>query len=77
MRIPSFYSPWRGIGVEDAWHDNDQCPIGQSIDPAHRIRGKKHAHCRFCALLDVPLPNSKPQAGQQPALPVPGIGFQA
>ncbi|MFD2720712.1 hypothetical protein ACFST9_18465 [Hymenobacter monticola] len=39
MRIPAFYSPLRGIGLEEVWHDNDECPVARSIAPADRQPG--------------------------------------
>lgn len=56
MRIASFYSPLRGIGLEDVWHDQEQCPIGRSIALADRIAGREPSgkRCPFCTMLDKP-----------------------
>jgi hypothetical protein len=57
MRVPAFYSPMRGMALTDVWHDNSECPIGQSIAPTDRIAGKDSIvhRCAYCALLDKPL----------------------
>lgn len=59
MLVASFYSFVRGIAVEDMWHDNDECQIGQSIAPADRLAGRDHIlkHCWLCV-------NFKPGATQ-------------
>ena len=56
MRIASFYSPLRGIALEDVWHDQEECPIGRSIALADRIAGREPSgkRCTFCTLLDKP-----------------------
>ncbi|MBF9239483.1 hypothetical protein I2I05_18970 [Hymenobacter sp. BT683] len=62
MKIPAFHSQWRGLALEDAWHDNDECFIVKSIPRAHRIPGKEtvtRKHCRYCVLLNEPA-TSKP-----------------
>jgi hypothetical protein len=60
MRVAAFYSPLRGIGHVDAWHDHSDCPIGQSIALADRLAGVSHCpRCTYCALLDQ-LPSSGP-----------------
>lgn len=58
MRVTPYYSFLRGMALEDLWHDNDECPLGQSIAAADRIPGKDHIRkrCPFCALLQAPLP---------------------
>ena len=58
MRVPPFHSFLRGIAVEDLWHDNDACQVGQSIARADRIPGTDdiRKHCPFCALLNAPAP---------------------
>ncbi|SNS07107.1 hypothetical protein [Hymenobacter mucosus] len=60
MRVPPFHSPLRGIGLEEAWHDHSECPIGKSIHPHDRILGTgcSLARCKFCVLLDEPLSNT-------------------
>ena len=54
MRVPAFYSPMRGMALSDVWHDNSECPIGQSIAPTDRVTGKVgiRPRCTYCALLD-------------------------
>ncbi|WP_210522003.1 hypothetical protein [Hymenobacter terricola] len=54
MRIRTFYSPLRGIGQEDVWHDNSECPIGNSIALTDRWSGKGSTgkRCQYCLLLD-------------------------
>ena len=54
MRVPAFYSPLRGVALSDVWHDNSECPIGQSIALVDRIAGKDDIRhrCAYCALLD-------------------------
>jgi len=54
MRVAPFYSPFRGIGLEDALHDDSECPIGKSIAILDRIAGKGpiDKRCRYCRLLD-------------------------
>ena len=54
MRVPAFYSPMRGMALSDVWHDNSECPIGQSIALGDRIVGKDgiRLRCAYCALLD-------------------------
>ena len=44
----------RGMALSDVWHDNSECPIGQSIAPADRVTGKVgiRPRCTYCALLD-------------------------
>ena len=69
MRVPPFYSPLRGIALEEVWHDNDECPINQSVALADRIpgTGTSHQPGRFCALLDATLvarPNQGPPEGE-------------
>lgn len=50
--MPPFYSPLRGIAVEDLWHDNDACQVGQSLARADRVAGKRGKHCPFCHTLN-------------------------
>jgi hypothetical protein len=52
MRVPPFYSLLRGMAVEDLWHDNDACQIGQRIGLANRRPGRDHPrkHCALCAV---------------------------
>lgn len=54
MRIPPFYSPLRGMGLTEAWHDHAHCPIARSIAPTDRRpgKGRQLARCAYCALLD-------------------------
>ena len=54
MRVAAFYSPLRGMALLDVWHDNSECPIGQSIAPGDRVAGTDgiHLRCAYCALLD-------------------------
>ncbi|MBF9221137.1 hypothetical protein [Hymenobacter ruricola] len=54
MRIPAFYSPLRGIALDDVWHDNDECTVARSVAPADRRPGKGPSgkRCPYCALLD-------------------------
>lgn len=54
MRIAPFYSPLRGIALEDLWHDNSDCPLGRSVALVDRIAGKNaiHKRCPYCAILD-------------------------
>ena len=61
MRIHPFYSPYRGIGLEDAWHNDSECPIGKSIAPRDRFAGKGpiDKRCRYCELLDRPTQREK------------------
>lgn len=33
MRVAPFYSIYRGLAVEDLWHDNDACEIVRYIRP--------------------------------------------
>jgi hypothetical protein len=56
MRIPPFYSPLRGIALEEVWHDNDECTVARSIAPADRLPGQcpSRKRCPYCALLDRP-----------------------
>jgi hypothetical protein len=56
MRVQPFYSFLRGIALEDLWHDNDACQVGQSIAPVDRRPGTDdiHKHCPFCAILNHP-----------------------
>jgi hypothetical protein len=56
MRIPPFYSPLRGIALEEVWHDNDECPVARSLAPPDRRAGKGPSgkRCSYCALLDRP-----------------------
>ncbi|MGI4734795.1 MAG: hypothetical protein ACRYG7_06395 [Janthinobacterium lividum] len=53
LRVPPFYSPLRGIAVEDLWHDNDACQVGQSLALVDRLAGKSRGkHCPFCRILN-------------------------
>lgn len=54
MRILPFYSYMRGIALASAWHDDDECPIAQSIALADRIAGidPLNKRCTYCELLD-------------------------
>jgi hypothetical protein len=63
LLVAPFYSFVRGIAVEDMWHNDDDCQIGQSVAPADRLAGKNHIlkHCWLCASLN-PV---------RPALPTP------
>ena len=44
----------RGIALASAWHDDDECPIAQSIVLADRIVGidPLNKRCTYCELLD-------------------------
>ena len=44
----------RGVALVDVWHDDSECPIGQSIARADRVAGTDgiHLRCAYCALLD-------------------------
>ena len=57
MRIKPFYSFLRGMALEDLWHDNSECPLGQSIAKADRIPGKDdiRKHCPYCIRLNEPM----------------------
>ena len=61
MRIKPFYSFLRGMALEDLWHDNNECPLGQSIARPDRIPGKDgiHKHCPYCIRLNEPLSQLK------------------
>ena len=54
MRTPPFYSYLRGMALASAWHDNNECPIAQSIPLADRIPGTDpfSKRCTYCELLD-------------------------
>lgn len=54
MLVSPFYSPLRGIALEDVWHNNSACPVGESLAAADRRPGMVpyNKRCRFCALLD-------------------------
>lgn len=56
MRVPAFYFPLRDMALSDVWHDNSECPIGQSIAPGDHVAGKDdiRLRCTYCALLDQP-----------------------
>ncbi|RZK32485.1 MAG: hypothetical protein EOO63_01215 [Hymenobacter sp.] len=55
MQTAPFYSLFRGIAVEDIWHDNDECQIGQSIATQDRLAGQDdRKHCPYCVLHNTP-----------------------
>ncbi|RZJ94926.1 MAG: hypothetical protein EOO60_01855 [Hymenobacter sp.] len=55
MRTPPFYSLFRGIAVEDVWHDNNDCQIGQSIAIQDRLPGHNdRKHCPYCQIHNTP-----------------------
>lgn len=59
MRVAPFYSFYRGMAVEDLWHDNDACEIGASIPAAERLPGEgspaiTRKHCQYCRVLNQP-----------------------
>lgn len=56
MKTYPYYSFFRGIAVEDLWHDNNECEIGLSIPPRDRRPGKDHIdkHCPYCQILNTP-----------------------
>jgi len=69
MRIPPFYSPLRGIALDEVWHDNDECTVARSIAPADRIAGvgAPRKRCPYCAVLDRPATAfTCPVASKQP-----------
>lgn len=51
-----FHSPLRGIGLANAWHNDDECPVARSIAPADRRPGIQFPseRCPYCTLLDAP-----------------------
>jgi len=72
MRIPPFYSPLRGIALDDVWHDNDECTVARSIAPADRRAGlgPSHKRCPYCVLLDRrATPFRRPPATEPPHKP--------
>jgi hypothetical protein len=60
MQVSPFHSLFRGIAVEDLWHDNDECQIALSVAFTERLPGKDHIrkHCQYCNLLNTPLATS-------------------
>jgi hypothetical protein len=56
MRTAPFYSVYRGIAVEDLWHDNDACQLVLDIALYERLLGKPphRKHCQYCQLLNQP-----------------------
>jgi hypothetical protein len=56
MRILPFYSPARGLALEDLWHNNDECEIGLSIGLLDRRPGKDRIlkQCPYCQVLNKP-----------------------
>lgn len=51
MRIYPFYSFYLGLAVEEVWHNNDECEIGNSVALADRRFGTDgRKHCMYCAL---------------------------
>jgi hypothetical protein len=57
MNTSPFHSQFRGIAVEDLWHDNTECQIGGSIAAIDRLpgKGRQRKHCPYCALHNLPL----------------------
>jgi hypothetical protein len=56
MRVTPFYSLFRGLAVEDVWHNNNSCQIGKSIAQADRWAGTdSRKQCPYCQLHNTPL----------------------
>lgn len=75
MRALPLYSYLRGIALEDLWHDNAVCRVGQRIALADRIPrtdgiGK---HCPFCAISNAGVAVTAPQPAA-PLLRWPKLG---
>jgi hypothetical protein len=55
MRVEPFFSPFRGIAVEEVWHNNDQCQIARSIASPERLPGTNdRKHCKYFQLHNQP-----------------------
>jgi hypothetical protein len=55
MRVAPFYSLYLGLAVEDVWHNNTSCEIGDSIILDERWPGRDgRKQCPYCQLLNTP-----------------------
>lgn len=55
-KVAPFYLPFRGLAVEDIWHDNKECPLARSLAVRDWRAGKGHGrkYCPVCAAINAP-----------------------